>query len=62
MTYHQLQQKNRFFIFDNSLYCQIDGVAMGSLLGPTLENAFWFHYGNEWLDNCSVEFNPKLYK
>ena len=29
--------KESFFIFDNSLYRQIDGVAMGSLLDPTLE-------------------------
>ena len=28
------------FIFDNILYKQIDGVAMGSPLGPTLTNAF----------------------
>ena len=32
------------FIFDNKLYKQIDGVAMGSSLGPTLANAFLFHY------------------
>ena len=28
------------FIFDNILYKQIHGVAMGSPLGPTLANAF----------------------
>ena len=28
------------YIFDNSLYCQIDRVAMGSPLGSTLANAF----------------------
>ena len=32
------------FIFDNKLYKQIDGVAMGSPLGPTLANAFLGHY------------------
>ena len=32
------------FIFDNKLYKQIDGVAMGSPLGPTLANAFLCHY------------------
>ena len=35
---------------------------MGSLFGPTLGNAFSFHYENEWLDNCPAEFKPKLYK
>ena len=32
------------FILDNKLYKQIDGVAMGSLLGPTLANTFLCHY------------------
>ena len=58
--------KESFFIFDNSLYGQIDGVAMGSplgpTLGPTLANAFLCHYEKEWLDSCPVEFKPKLYK
>ena len=47
MTYCQLQQKSRF-LFLTSLYHQIDGVAMGSPLDPTLANAF-FHYEKEWL-------------
>ena len=29
-----------FFIFDEAIYRQIDGVAMDSLLGPVLANAF----------------------
>ena len=37
------------FIFDNKLYKQIDGVAMGSPLGPTLANAFVCHYEKIWL-------------
>ena len=40
------------FIFDNILYKQIDGVAMGSPLGPTLANAFLCHYEKLWLDSC----------
>ena len=35
-----------FFIFDNKLYKQIDGVAMGSPLDSTLANAFLCHYEN----------------
>ena len=49
MTYCQLQQKNRFSIFDNSLYRQIDRVAKGFPLGPVLTNAFLCHYENELL-------------
>ena len=54
--------KESLCIFENSLYCQIDGVAMGSLLGPTLANAFLCHYEKQWLDSCPVEFKSKLYK
>ena len=54
--------KESFFIFDNSLYRQIDVVAMGSPLGSTLANAFLCYCEKEWLDGCPVEFKPKLYK
>ena len=54
--------KESLFIFDNSFYRQIDGVAMGSPLGPILANAFLRHYEKEWLDSCPIEFKPKLHK
>ena len=48
------------FVF---LLCkQIDGVAMGSPLGPTLANAFLCHYKKEWLDNCPSHFKPIVYR
>ena len=50
------------FIFDYLLYKQIDGVAMGSPLGPTLANAFLCHYEKEWLENCPSLFKPIVYK
>ena len=40
----KLATSESYFIFDNKLYKQIDGVAMGSSLGPTLANAFLCHY------------------
>ena len=48
------------FIFDGEYYTQIDGVAMGSPLGPTL--AFLCHFGKKWLSECSAEFLPSVYK
>ena len=54
--------KESFLIFDNSLYREIDGVAMGTPLGSTLTNAFLCHYEKELLDSCPVKFVPKLYK
>ena len=40
------------FIFNEKLYKQINGVAMGSPLGPTLANIFLGYHERRWLDNC----------
>ena len=37
------------FIFERVMYRQIDGVAMGSPLGPILANAFLCHFEKQWL-------------
>ena len=50
------------FIFDNQHYKQIDGVAIGSPLGPTLANAFLSHYEKIWLNDCSSQFKPVVYR
>ena len=39
-----LATKDSHFIFDGTLYKQIDGVAMGCLLGPTLANTFLVYH------------------
>ena len=41
---------------------KIDGVAMGSPLGPILANAFLCHHEKVWLDNCPKEFKPVYYR
>ena len=58
----QFAVKNVLFIFNNQLYQQIDGVAMGSPLGPTLANLFLCHHETKWLTNCPLEFKPALYR
>ena len=50
------------FIFDNKLYKQIDGVAMGSPSGPTLANAFLCHSKKNWLNECPSQFKPVIYR
>ena len=52
-------QKN--LIFNEQLYKQFDGVAMGSPLGPTLANAFLVHFEKNWLQNCPSDFKPHYY-
>ena len=38
-----LAKKESYFLFNGQLYKQVDGVAMGSPLGPTLTNVFLVH-------------------
>ena len=57
-----LATKESYFVFDGELYQQVDSVAMGSPLGPTLANTFIIHYGDIWLQNCSLECKPSYYK
>ena len=51
-----------FVIFDQVMYRQIDGVAMGSPLGPILANAFLCHFEKQWLSECPPDFLPKVFK
>ena len=36
--------KESYFIFNGKFYKQVDGVAMGSPIGPTLTNDFLAHF------------------
>ena len=55
-------QSNPQHLFNN-LYCkQVDGVAMGSPLGPTLANLFVVYYESKWLENCQPQFKPQFYR
>ena len=57
-----LATKESYFIFNGLLYKQIDGVAMGSPLGPSLANAFLSYHEKSWLNNCPQEFKPVFYQ
>ena len=48
--------------FSGQLFDQIDGVAMGSPLGPSLANIFMSHLEKRYLANCPSEFKPVLYR
>ena len=43
-----LATKESYFIFNGLLCKQIDGVAMGSPLGPSLANAFLSYHEKDW--------------
>ena len=57
-----LATKDSHFIFDGTLYKQIDGVTMGSLLGPTLASAFLVYHEKNWLEHFPVEHRPLYYR
>ena len=54
--------KSSCFVFNNIYYTQIDGVAMGSPLGPTFANLFLVYYEQIWLEKCPLQFKPKYYR
>ena len=57
-----LATKKSYFIFDNILYKQIDGVAMLSPLGPSLANRFLAYNEQNWLDSYPLEYRPLYYR
>ena len=54
--------KNCHFLFNGVLCQQIDGVAMGSPLGPLFANIFLSFYEKGWLSKCPANFKPLLYR
>ena len=57
-----LATKKSYFIFDNILYKQIDGVAMLSPLGPSLANRFLAYNEQNWLHSYPLEYRPLYYR
>ena len=51
-----LSVKSSCFLFSDVYYKQIDGVAMGSPLGPTLGNLFLVYHECKWLESCPIQF------
>ena len=54
--------KEWLFMFNNKFYKQIDGVAMGSPLGPGLANVFMSSFENKWLKDCPHGLKPVFYR
>ena len=61
-TLLELATKESFIRFNGTYYRQLDGVAMGSPLGPTLANLFLCFHEQHWLSQCPVAFKPLYFK
>ena len=57
-----LSVQNCHFLFDGALYKQVDGVAMGSPLGPLFANIFLSFHEKSWLADCPSNFKPLFYR
>ena len=57
-----LAVRNCHFAFNNRIYQQIDGMAMGSPLGPLFANIFMSFHEKTWLHNCPSLFKTLLYR
>ena len=57
-----LTTKESIILFDMTFYTQVDGVAMGSPLGPSLANAFLFHHEKKRLNDCPKKLNQCFIK
>ena len=55
----QFATKKSHFLFDGQFYDHINGVAMGSPLGPVLANIFMCHFEEKWLTKS--RFCPSLW-
>src|ERR1700759_3574110 len=51
----KLAVEDSYFSFNNKLYRQIDGMSVGSPLGPLFANIFLSYYESEWVQNCPVK-------
>ena len=52
--------KDIIFLFNSKVFSQIDGVGMGTPLGPTFANLFLCHHETKWLDKCPLHFNQNF--
>ena len=57
----ELCTQDAVFIFDDCLYMQIDGIAMGNPISASLCNAFLAIKEQEWLNACHQVYKPLLY-
>ena len=51
LNHPSIHETHTHFYFDGKIFDQVDGVAMGSPLGPALANLFMGYYEQKWLES-----------
>ena len=59
---HNFPIKDNNFMTNGKLYDQVDGVAMGSPLGPSIANMFMSALEDKYLNECRSHFKSILYR
>ena len=52
---------NSFFMFDNKLYKQSEGLGMGLPQSPIFTDIFISDHEERWLANCHPQFKPVFF-
>ena len=58
----QRSLNDSFFTFNNNIYKQKDGLAMGSPLSPVIANTFLKDFEEKHLESCPINFKPIFYR
>ena len=58
----ELSVLNCYFLFNDVLYKQVEGLGMGLPLGPTFANIFMSYHESIWLNQCPANFKPIFYR
>ena len=57
----ELAGTNSFFLFNEQLYRQKEGLGMGLPISPVMANIFMGHHECKWLSDCPPDFAPISY-
>lgn len=62
LEFLKISVTNTYFLFNNVLYQQIEGLAMGNPLAPSLANIFLCNFEENMFDNCPPDIKPLYYR
>ena len=58
----EIAVQDTHFLFNGDIYKQVDGVSMGSPLGPIMANIFMCFLEEQMLEGCLLAYRPLFYR